>query len=114
MSTQLLGRKGEAMAAQYLIKKGYKLLESGYRSRYGEIDLIVQKEDIVVFVEVKLRKNDRFAPAYEAVTGLKQDRIRTTALQWLSQQEKEVQSRFDIIEVYTDMNKINHFENAFV
>lgn len=66
MNTTLAGKRGEALAAEYLRKKGYTLLEAGYRSRYGEIDLIVKKRGIVAMVEVKSRKSDRFAKALEA------------------------------------------------
>ena len=100
MNTTLAGKRGEALAAEYLRKKGYTLLEAGYRSRYGEIDLIVKKRGIVAMVEVKSRKSDRFAKALEAVDAHKQQRLRLTALQWLGEQEKPPQIRFDVIEVY--------------
>ena len=104
MNTTLAGKKGEALAAEYLRKKGYTLLEAGYRSRYGEIDLIVKKRGIVAMVEVKSRKSDRFAKALEAVDAHKQQRLR--------QQEKPPQIRFDVIEVYPG-GEIHHLENAF-
>ena len=112
MNTTLAGKQGEALAAEYLRKKGYTLLEAGYRSRYGEIDLIVQKRGIVVMVEVKSRKSDHFAKALEAVDSHKQQRLRLTALQWLAAQEKPPQIRFDVIEVYPG-GKIHHLKNAF-
>lgn len=112
MNTTLAGKRGEALAAEYLRKKGYTLLEAGYRSRYGEIDLIVKKRGIVAMVEVKSRKSDRFAKALEAVDAHKQQRLRLTALQWLGEQEKPPQIRFDVIEVYSG-GEIHHLENAF-
>ena len=113
MITQLRGRAGEAAAAEYLRKKRYAIVAAGYRSRYGEIDLIAQKGDTVVFVEVKLRKNADFAPAYAAVTPAKQRKIKITAQQWLAERGGNFNGRFDIIEIYTDSGQINHMENAF-
>ncbi len=112
MKASLVGRRGEAQAADYLRRRGYRIIKAGYRSRYGEIDLIAEKRGIVAIVEVKTRSGDRFAQALEAVDGPKRRRIRLTALQWLAQQEREPQLRFDVIEVYPG-GKINHIENAF-
>lgn len=113
------GAWGEAVAAQYLQKKRYRLIASGYRSRYGEIDLIVQSRKYLVFVEVKLRKSDRFALAKEFVDYRKQERIRSTALMYLQQFPTELQPRFDVIEVYAPQGtqtlrpQINHLEDVF-
>ena len=107
------------MAAQYLIKKRYKLLASGYRSRFGEIDLIVSNRKYLVFVEVKLRKSDAFAEAREFVDSRKQARIRTTAELYLSENPTNLQPRFDVIEIYapdgidTLNPQIIHLEDAF-
>ena len=75
----LTGAWGEALAAEYLRKKRYEILASGYRCRFGEIDLIVKNRKFLVFVEVKLRKSAEFAQAREFVDAKKQERIRTTA-----------------------------------
>ena len=115
----LVGAWGEALAAQYLQKKRYKIVATNYRSRYGEIDLIVSNRKYLVFVEVKLRKSDRFASAFEFVDAHKQDRIRTTAELYLSQFPTELQPRFDVIEIYAPQGtetlhpQINHMEDAF-
>ena len=115
----IIGAWGEALAAAYLKKKKYKLLASGYRSRFGEIDLIVADRKYLVFVEVKLRKNNNFADAREFVDQRKQNRIRTTAALYLSQFPTRLQPRFDIIEIYapsgaeTIKPEINHLEDAF-
>ena len=58
-SAFLTGRQGEAQAAEYLRRRGYRILEAGYRSRYGEIDLIAEKRGIIAMVEVKTRCDDR-------------------------------------------------------
>lgn len=114
-----MGRWGEAESAAYLKKKGYRLLAANYKSRFGEIDLIVRDKKYVVFVEVKLRKNIAFAQALEHVDHKKQQKIRTTAELWLCDNECGLQPRFDVIEIYAPngMNgppeRINHIINAF-
>lgn len=112
-SPEQIGFNGELLAARYLKKAGYKVLESRYHSAFGEIDLIVQNKSFIVFVEVKLRKNTDYGRACEAVTFSKQQKIIKTALQWLAHNDCDRQPRFDIIEIYTDTDKINHIENAF-
>ena len=115
----LAGAWGERIAAEYLRKKRYKLLASGYRCRFGEIDLIVCDRKFLVFVEVKLRKSAQFAKALEYVDRRKQDRLRTTAEMYLSQNPTELQPRFDVIEIYapegmeTAHPEIYHMEDAF-
>ena len=113
------GPWGEALAAEYLRKKGFRLVAAGYHSRFGEIDLIVKNKKYLAFVEVKLRKSDRFAGAMEYVDRRKQDRIRMTASIYLSQNETALQPRFDVIEIYAPQGmdtvkpEINHLEDAF-
>ena len=115
----LLGAWGEALAADYLRKKHYQVIAAGYRSRFGEIDLIVKDRRFLVFVEVKLRKSSDFAKALEYVDQRKQDRIRITASMYLSQYPTNLQPRFDVIEIYapqgmeTGKPQIYHLEDAF-
>ena len=115
----MTGAWGEAIAAEYLKKKHYRLISTGYRTRFGEIDLIVCNRQFLVFVEVKLRKTDQFAQAKEFVDLRKQSRLITTAKIYLSQNPTELQPRFDVIEVYapdgvyTKNFVINHLEDAF-
>ena len=115
----MTGAWGEAIAAEYLRKKRYQLLATGFRCRYGEIDLIVSNKRYLVFVEVKLRKSDAFAAAREFVDFRKQNRLRTTASIYLSMNPSELQPRFDVIEIYapegmeTKNPVINHVEDAF-
>lgn len=114
MNTNMRGKAGEAMAAEYLRAHGYIILDAGYRSAFGEIDLVAKKRRCVVFVEVKLRKNDRFSRACEAVTPAKQARLRQTALQWAAQYGEPQESRFDVIEIYTETRELCHIKGAFV
>ena len=115
----IVGAWGEALAAAYLQKKHYKLIATGYRSRFGEIDLIVEDKHFLIFVEVKLRKTDAFANAHEFVDARKQQRLRTTAEIYLSEHSTKKQPRFDVIEIYapegtdTQDPKIHHMEDAF-
>lgn len=117
--SNLLGAWGEARAAAYLKRKRYQIVATGYRSRFGEIDLIAVYKSYLVFVEVKLRKNDSFAMAREFVDIHKQNRIRTTASMYLAEHPSQLQPRFDVIEIYAEqgvqtvMPKINHIEGAF-
>ena len=114
MNTSMRGKAGESLAADFLRTHGYTILDAGYRSAFGEIDLIAKKHHCVVFVEVKLRKNDRFSRACEAVTPAKQDRIRKTALQWVAQYGEPREARFDVIEIYAQTGEIFHIKNAFI
>ena len=118
-TSKLSGAWGEALAAEYLRKKHYKVVAVGYHSRFGEIDLIVQDRKYLVFVEVKLRKTADFAKAMEYVDRKKQDKIRITASMYLSENPTKLQPRFDVIEIYapegtqTPNPEIRHMEDAF-
>ena len=118
-TSKLSGAWGEALAAEYLRKKHYKIVAVGYHCRFGEIDLIVQDRKYLVFVEVKLRKSSDFARAMEYVDRNKQDKIRITAFMYLSQNPTKLQPRFDIVEIYapegteTQNPQIRHMEDAF-
>jgi putative endonuclease len=115
----LVGAWGETIAAAYLRKKKYKLLAAGYRTRFGEIDLIASNRKNLIFVEVKLRKSGDFAEAREFVDFHKQARLRATAEMYLSRYPTKLQPRFDVIEVYAPQGvetkdpQINHLEGAF-
>ena len=115
----LTGAWGEAVAAEYLRKKKYKIVACGYRTRFGEIDIIAENRRFLVFVEVKTRKSAGFASPREFVDRAKQERLRTTAEYYLSQNPGKLQPRFDVIEVYapfgtdTPNPEIIHTEDAF-
>lgn len=117
--TQLLGRFGEAAAAEFLRKRGYEILGMNYRTRLGEIDIIAADGRYVVFAEVKLRRSGDFARAREFVTPAKQRRIMAAAQGWLQSNGDGRQPRFDVIEVYapdgvrTANPEIRHWVNAF-
>ena len=117
LNTKLKGAMGEAAAAEFLRKKNYRVLSMNYRTRYGEIDIIATCIGQLAFVEVKLRRSRNFAEAFEYVDKRKQTKIRLTAELWLSENETNLQPRFDVIEVYLGYNgqigQINHIINAF-
>ena len=119
VKSKITGAWGEAQAAEYLRRKHYSLVATGYSCKFGEIDLIVKDRKFLVFVEVKLRKNARFAQALEYVDRRKQDRLRITASVYLAENPTKLQPRFDVIEIYapegiqTVNPEIYHLEDAF-
>lgn len=114
-TTREKGKSGEDIAAKFLEDKGYEIKDMNYHSRYGEIDIIAIYKNYICFVEVKQRKNAKYAEAREFVTPSKQKKIIQTALMWLAENNIGLQPRFDVMEIYTDgvVLKINHIENAF-
>ena len=114
-----LGAWGEAVAADFLRKKRYRIVAMNYHCRYGEIDIIAQNKVYLAFVEVKMRASSTFAEAREFVDPHKQQRLLTSAKLWLSENETDLQPRFDVIEIYApegaDTKKpiISHIEDAF-
>lgn len=119
MNTKLEGGWGEALAAEFMLKRGYKLVSMGYRCRMGEIDIIAKDKNYIVFVEVKTRKNDSHGRPGAFINAPKISRIRTTAELWLISHETALQPRFDVIEiiapdgVHTKSPEITHLEDAF-
>ena len=118
MEGKLLGRWGEEKAAEYLRRKKYRITGMNYSCRFGEIDVIAENRDYLVFVEVKLRKNASHGLAREFVTPRKQERLISAAQLYLSMNPTDKQPRFDVIEIYAPRGaegdiSINHIENAF-
>jgi putative endonuclease len=110
------GAWGEDLALRYLTRRGYELVERNYRTRYGEIDLILRKDDLLVFVEVKLRRGTRFGDPLEAVTIHKQTTLRSLAEQYLSDRDPDFDTlRFDVVGILIDKDKprLHHVEDAF-
>ena len=110
------GMQGQQVAEAYLANKGYKILERNYRIRIGEVDLIAQYENYVVFIEVKTRSGVKYGYPREAVGAAKQQRIVQTAMHYISAKGLNSNDfRFDVIEVYTHNGeaRVEHIENAF-
>lgn len=114
-----LGDWGEAQVAAWLRRRGCTILASQFRCRYGEVDLIARKGELVCFVEVKTRTRTDLALPREYVDRRKQERLRTTAQYYLSAEGLDCPVRFDVAEVCTDGSfapegtRITYIENAF-
>lgn len=113
------GNRGEAETAEYLRKKGYTLLASQWRCRFGELDLVARdKREFLCFIEVKLRSNLSCGLPRESVNARKRERLRTAARCYMSHYQLDEPARFDVAEVYMDksgrMTGFNYLENAFV
>ncbi len=102
---------GERLAAKYLKKQGYKLLAQNYKAKMGEIDIIAQDGDILVFAEVKQRKTSDFGAPREFVTKEKQRKIKNTAALYMMKNKFGGNVRFDVVEVLG--KDITHIKNAF-
>ena len=114
-----LGQWGEALVVEDLRGRGGRIAAKNFRCRMGEIDIIAEDGTYLVFVEVKLRKDNRFGSAREAVTTAKQRKLRITAELYLSMHPTGLQPRFDVAEIYapegirTQKPDICYIENAF-
>ncbi len=109
---QRRGRLSEFFAALFLLAKGYRILAVRYRTKLGEIDLIVRKRDLVVFVEVKARLGEH--EAIDAVSVASQHRIRAASDLWLSRRRDAatLSQRYDIVAVLP-RRLPRHFPDAF-
>lgn len=111
-----LGDKGEKFAAKFLKKNKYKILKRNFTQKTGEIDIIAENTEYIVFVEVKTRtEGQMLAPMY-SVDNKKQQKILKTANWYLAYNPSDKQPRFDIAEVYVNEKgkmRINYLENAF-
>ena len=100
MNTRSVGNVGEDIAAKFLAKQGYVILERNFTTRHGEVDIIAKHREYFVFVEVKRRKTDKFGMPREAVTPYKQQTIATCAKYWLAKNKLYgAPVRFDVVEV---------------
>ena len=113
-----IGDKGEEYAVKHLKKQGYKIVVRNYRKRYGEIDIIAENKEYIVFVEVKTRHENSMTQPVDAVDKRKRMRLIKTASAFLSENETEKFCRFDVCEVYVKSENlklisINYIENAF-
>lgn len=114
-----LGQWGEDQVSERLRRDGWTIAARNFRCRMGELDIVAENGQYLAFVEVKLRKNDQFGSACEAVTPAKQRRLRTAAQFYLMSHPTALQPRFDVAEVYapqgihTEKPDIYYIENAF-
>lgn len=118
-NARLLGQWGEEQVAERLRRDGWTIAARNFRCRFGELDIVAENQAFLSFVEVKLRKDDRFGSACEAVTPSKQRKLRAAAQYYLMKHPTRLQPRFDVAEVYaprgirTEKPDIYYIENAF-
>lgn len=111
---QQFGKLGEDIAAEYLEKKGYKILTRNYRCGRVELDIICEVNNEIVFVEVKTRTSDLMAYPEQAVGKSKQRNIRLAAENFMEENQMTLSARFDIIAVIKgDKFEVEHIEDAF-
>lgn len=117
LNTLSVGRLAETQACEFLQAKGLGLVERNYRVKMGEIDLIMQDSNTIVFIEVRLRNNLLFGSAIESITHPKRQKIIRTAIFYLQQQKwtDKVNCRFDVIGIsYTHSKaKFEWIQDAF-
>ena len=111
-----LGKKGEEKALRFLKKKGYRIIETNYVCRMGEMDLIAKEKDTLVFIEVKTRTSTMFGPPQLAVNSWKQRQLSKVALNFLKEKKLEdVKARFDVVAILLGQKgeEIELIKNAF-
>lgn len=111
-----VGDKGEDTASDFLMNKGYKIIQRNYRCMYGEVDIIAEYDEAIIFVEVRTRRSNSFGTPQDSITPSKINKISKTALCYI--QEKcfsDRSCRFDVIAItYSKgIQNITHIENAF-
>ena len=112
MNTRVVGRRGEDIAAEYLSKHKYKIIDRNFSCRFGEIDIVALDGKTIVFAEVKARKDDKFGKPCEAVNPYKQQTIVQCASYWLYVNKRTgCAVRFDVVEVLD--GQVNHVIDAF-
>ncbi|MFN1218324.1 YraN family protein [Chryseobacterium kwangjuense] len=110
------GKIAEDLAAEFLLKNGYTILVRNFRFQKAEIDIIAEKDNLIIVVEVKARSTDTFMLPQEAVTKAKIKSIVSAANHFMEEFNKNQEVRFDIISVLPDEKNnliIEHIENAF-
>lgn len=99
-STTTLGIRGESLAREALEARGYAILDTRYRSRFGEIDIVCDHAGVVVFVEVRARRSRRYGTAAESISRRKQRRVAAMALDYLARNGRlERRCRFDVVAI---------------
>ena len=116
MEKTVTGKKGEDLATEFLRNRHCHILQRNYRKRFGEIDIVVQDGQDLVFVEVKTRRSQTFGTPFEAVTPRKQHQISKAALAYLTEYDcHEASVRFDVIAVHLSESspRVELIKNAF-
>ncbi|MBN2285333.1 MAG: YraN family protein [Tissierellales bacterium] len=114
MNKREIGTQSEKLVVDFLVEKGYEILEINFRNRIAEIDIIVKSMDIICFIEVKSRKSLKYGLPREAVNKKKMNQMIKGAMSYINYKNlKNMKYRFDVVEVYINESRINHIENAF-
>lgn len=110
-----LGKKGEQLAIDYLLKNGYEIVERNYRFDKAEVDIIAQKNSILAIVEVKTRSSIDFGNPQDFVKPKQIQRLIKAVDEYITVNNLDVEARFDIIAIVKENNNFNieHLENAF-
>ncbi len=111
MQNQIKGKQGEDLAAQYFVQQGFVVLERNYRHGKAEVDLVVAKENLLVFVEVKMRSNQAFGYPETTLSERKIELIHEAAFHYTQGLQTRFRLRFDIIAITG--SEIEHFQDAF-
>ncbi|MEK7542610.1 MAG: YraN family protein [Patescibacteria group bacterium] len=110
-----VGRLGEKLAREYLQKKGYKILEQNYRTRYAEIDLVAKRKDVLVFVEVRTKVGEQFGTPEETLNFYKLKKVRQNAAAYAAHVRWDKLYRIDAVCIVLGENhalqRIAHYEN---
>ena len=111
-----LGKKGEEISVEYLQKKGYIISERNWRFKKAEVDIIAQKENTLVAVEVKTRSSDYFGDPQDFITPKKIKLLVMAMNEYVLSKDLDIEVRFDIIAILQNKNKstIEHIEDAFL
>ncbi|SHI62584.1 YraN family protein [Pseudozobellia thermophila] len=109
------GKEGEQIAIDFLVGKGYEIVEKNYRFLKAEVDIIAKKEDVLAIVEVRARSNDQIIPIAETITPKKIKLLVAAADHYVNENHLEVEVRFDVITILKNKKifKIEHLESAF-
>ncbi|MBS1645235.1 MAG: YraN family protein [Bacteroidetes bacterium] len=110
------GTRGEQIAEDYLLAKGYTLLHRNWRTGHKEVDLIAEDDGLLVFLEIKTRSGLGFGYPEESVTEVKQNHLRTAAEAYLEQSSDHKTVRFDVISILlngTTVAELRHIKDAF-
>jgi putative endonuclease len=117
MDRQDIGKLGEETARRFLKKRGYRIRETGFRCPHGEIDIVAQRKDWLVFVEVRTRSSPDFGTPEESITQTKKERLIASALTYNStHKDLPAQWRIDVVAIELDdkgrPKRMQHLENA--
>ena len=111
-----LGKEGEQLASNFLLKNRYEILERNWRFQKAEIDIIAFKDDVLVCIEVKTRTSDYFEDPQDSVTNKKIKLLTEAMNQYVVSKDLDVEVRFDIIAITKSHQDfvVEHLENAFL